>query len=221
MRDVRGEAARASEAPPVLWPTERQALEPAESAADGRALAAASTRSQPPAPSDLTSLFPVPCGRSGSRSASAPASISCGRQNGTPISASSAASLSSTGRALLGAIEDRGHRDHRVHDGDAREVLAWLPKGSIARASSSCFLIPGRRSAAKAKAPHPRDAVQRSPASWRQRASLGLRVTTSPMPARRFVPSREGGAFDGARAQRRLLGSGRRIGPRPVTSGRP
>jgi tRNA (guanine-N7-)-methyltransferase len=34
---------------------------------------------------------------------------------------------------LLGAIEDRGIRTVRVHDGDAREVLAWLPDGAIAR----------------------------------------------------------------------------------------
>jgi len=34
---------------------------------------------------------------------------------------------------LLGAIEDRGLKTIRVHDGDAREVLAWLPDGAIAR----------------------------------------------------------------------------------------
>jgi tRNA (guanine-N7-)-methyltransferase len=36
--------------------------------------------------------------------------------------------------SLLGAIEDRGLKTVRVHDGDAREVLAWLPDGGIARA---------------------------------------------------------------------------------------
>jgi tRNA (guanine-N7-)-methyltransferase len=36
--------------------------------------------------------------------------------------------------ALLGGIEDRGLRTVLVHDGDARDVLAWLPKASIARA---------------------------------------------------------------------------------------
>ena len=36
--------------------------------------------------------------------------------------------------ALLGAVDDRGLRTVLVHDGDAREVLAWLPEGSIARA---------------------------------------------------------------------------------------
>ena len=35
---------------------------------------------------------------------------------------------------LLGAIEDRGIETIRVHDGDARDVLAWLPAASIARA---------------------------------------------------------------------------------------
>jgi len=35
--------------------------------------------------------------------------------------------------ALLGAIEDRGLERVRVHDGDARDVVAWLPEGSIAR----------------------------------------------------------------------------------------
>ena len=35
---------------------------------------------------------------------------------------------------LLGAIEDRGLKTIRIHDGDAREVLQWLPTGSIARA---------------------------------------------------------------------------------------
>ena len=34
---------------------------------------------------------------------------------------------------LLGAIEDRGIETIRVHDGDAREVLAWLPNRSIGR----------------------------------------------------------------------------------------
>jgi len=36
--------------------------------------------------------------------------------------------------ALLGGIENRGLKTVRIHDGDAREVLAWLPPGSIARA---------------------------------------------------------------------------------------
>jgi tRNA (guanine-N7-)-methyltransferase len=36
--------------------------------------------------------------------------------------------------ALLGTIEDQGLQRVLVHDGDARDVLAWLPKGSIHRA---------------------------------------------------------------------------------------
>lgn len=35
--------------------------------------------------------------------------------------------------SLLGAVEDRGLATIRVHDGDAREVLAWLPDRSIGR----------------------------------------------------------------------------------------
>ncbi len=35
--------------------------------------------------------------------------------------------------SLLGAIEERGIRNIRLHDGDAREVLAWLPDCSIGR----------------------------------------------------------------------------------------
>lgn len=35
--------------------------------------------------------------------------------------------------SLLGAVEDRGLRNVLVHDGDARDILAWLPAGSIAR----------------------------------------------------------------------------------------
>jgi tRNA (guanine-N7-)-methyltransferase len=35
--------------------------------------------------------------------------------------------------SLLGALEERGIRNIRVHDGDAREVLAWLPDRSIGR----------------------------------------------------------------------------------------
>ena len=35
--------------------------------------------------------------------------------------------------SLLGAIEDRGIATIRVHDGDARDVLAWLPDGSVSR----------------------------------------------------------------------------------------
>ena len=33
--------------------------------------------------------------------------------------------------SLLGAIETRGLKTIRIHDGDAREVLSWLPNGSI------------------------------------------------------------------------------------------
>jgi tRNA (guanine-N7-)-methyltransferase len=35
--------------------------------------------------------------------------------------------------SLLGAIETQGLETIRLHDGDAREALAWLPSGSIAR----------------------------------------------------------------------------------------
>lgn len=35
--------------------------------------------------------------------------------------------------SLLGGIEDRGLNRVRVHDGDARDVLAWLPDASIGR----------------------------------------------------------------------------------------
>jgi tRNA (guanine-N7-)-methyltransferase len=35
--------------------------------------------------------------------------------------------------SLLGAIEDRHIETIRIHDGDVRDVLAWLPDGSIGR----------------------------------------------------------------------------------------
>lgn len=35
--------------------------------------------------------------------------------------------------SLLGAIEDRGIETIRVYDGDARDILTWLPNASIAR----------------------------------------------------------------------------------------
>jgi tRNA (guanine-N7-)-methyltransferase len=35
--------------------------------------------------------------------------------------------------SLLGAIQDRGLKTIHIHDGDAREVLAWLPDASIGR----------------------------------------------------------------------------------------
>ena len=35
--------------------------------------------------------------------------------------------------SLLGAVDDRGLKTIRVHDGDAREVLAWLPGRSVGR----------------------------------------------------------------------------------------
>jgi tRNA (guanine-N7-)-methyltransferase len=35
--------------------------------------------------------------------------------------------------SLLGAVETGGIANVRVHDGDARDVLAWLPEGSIGR----------------------------------------------------------------------------------------
>ncbi len=34
---------------------------------------------------------------------------------------------------MLGAIEDRGLDTIRLHDGDAREVLTWLPDGAVGR----------------------------------------------------------------------------------------
>lgn len=35
--------------------------------------------------------------------------------------------------SLLGAVDQRGLATIRIHDGDAREVLAWLPNGAISR----------------------------------------------------------------------------------------
>jgi tRNA (guanine-N7-)-methyltransferase len=35
--------------------------------------------------------------------------------------------------SLLGEVEERGLKTIRVHDGDAREVLSWLPDSSIGR----------------------------------------------------------------------------------------
>jgi tRNA (guanine-N7-)-methyltransferase len=35
--------------------------------------------------------------------------------------------------SLLGAVDQRGLAAVRLHDGDAREVLAWLPDGAISR----------------------------------------------------------------------------------------
>jgi tRNA (guanine-N7-)-methyltransferase len=35
--------------------------------------------------------------------------------------------------SLLGAVEQRAVANIRVHDGDARDVLAWLPEGAISR----------------------------------------------------------------------------------------
>lgn len=35
--------------------------------------------------------------------------------------------------SLLGAVEDRDIKTIRIHDGDAREVLAWLPVRSVGR----------------------------------------------------------------------------------------
>ena len=35
--------------------------------------------------------------------------------------------------SLLGAIETRGLKTVRIHSGDAREVLAWLPRGAVSR----------------------------------------------------------------------------------------
>jgi tRNA (guanine-N7-)-methyltransferase len=35
--------------------------------------------------------------------------------------------------SLLGGIEDRGFKTIRIHDSDAREVLAWLPDRALAR----------------------------------------------------------------------------------------
>ena len=35
--------------------------------------------------------------------------------------------------SLLGSVDSRGLKNIRVHDGDARDVLAWLPGGAIGR----------------------------------------------------------------------------------------
>jgi len=41
--------------------------------------------------------------------------------------------------SLLGGLEERGLHTVRIHDGDARDVLAWLPDASISRL---CVLFP-------------------------------------------------------------------------------
>ena len=48
--------------------------------------------------------------------------------------------------SLLGKIEAANLTTIRIHDGDARDVLAWLPQRFASAASSCCSQTPGRRS---------------------------------------------------------------------------
>jgi tRNA (guanine-N7-)-methyltransferase len=88
-----------------------------------------------PAPSDLTALFPVPV-----RTVWLEIGFGSGEhllwqaEHHPDIGFIGCEPFINGVATLLGGIEDRALETVRVHDGDARDVLAWLPQGSIARA---------------------------------------------------------------------------------------
>ena len=131
----------------VLWQAQEQALERAEGALDRRAPAAPPPRPDDKPPARLTSLFGTPVKE---------VWLEIGFGSGEHLlwQAERHPEIGFIGcepfingvATLLGEVEDRGLATIRVYDGDAREVLAWLPRGSIG-GFSFCFPIPGRRSA--------------------------------------------------------------------------
>jgi len=88
-----------------------------------------------PAPADLTTLFPVPV-----REVWLEIGFGSGEhllwqaERNPDIGFIGCEPFINGVAALLGGIEDRGLETIRIHDGDAREVLHWLPDASIARA---------------------------------------------------------------------------------------
>ncbi len=119
----------------VLWQAESQAVERAEGAADRRAVAASAPRPRRVRRLHaLTELFQVPVNE---------VWLEIGFGSGEHLlwQAETHEDVGFIGcepfingvGSLLGAIEDRGIETIRVHDGDAREVLAWLPNRSIGR----------------------------------------------------------------------------------------
>ena len=87
-----------------------------------------------PAPRPLQDLFPVPVGQvwleigfgSGEH-------LSWQAEHHRDVGLIGCEPFSNGVASLLGAVEQRGLANIRVHDGDAREVLAWLPDGGISR----------------------------------------------------------------------------------------
>ena len=89
---------------------------------------------KPPAPRNLRDLFPVPVGE---------AWLEIGFGSGEHLlwQAEHHEDVGLIGcepfingvASLLGAVEQRAVANIRIHDGDAREVLAWLPEGAISR----------------------------------------------------------------------------------------
>ena len=134
--------------PQILWPAQGAALERAEGPAARRAACrACAFPSAKPAPSPLdTACSRNPSPTFGSRSASAPASISPGRRSIIPISASSAASPSSMAwRACSGEIEARSSRPSASMTATRARCSPGCPR-LRSGASSCCSPTPGRRS---------------------------------------------------------------------------
>ena len=181
-----------------------------------------------PPPAALTELFQRPSTMSGSRSASAPASICSGRPRRIKMSALSAASLSSTASAtLLGAIEDRGIGTIRVHDGDAREVLGLasgpfdrpgLPAVSRSLAeeaaveAAAALRRHARRDRARAAVPAANSDLPPTTATMpRKRCASRSKAIFSPGPPRRATDWRERPAdWPETRYERKALSEGRK-----------
>ncbi len=136
MREVRGEAAGATQKPLRSYGRRKgKPLSPRKARLMEELLPRLRPDLNQPAPSDLTALFPVPV-----REVWLEIGFGSGEhllwqaERNPDIGFIGCEPFINGVAALLGGIEDRGLETIRVHDGDAREVLAWLPKSSIARA---------------------------------------------------------------------------------------
>jgi hypothetical protein len=116
--------------------------------------------------------------------------------------------------SLLGAVETSGIATIRLHNGDARDVLAWLPDGSIGP-------IPGPSAASKSGGSSRATPSANSPACSCRAASSGLPPIAATMrPWRSSSPARAAPS-SGMRKGRPIGGRAGPTGPKPAMSAKP
>jgi tRNA (guanine-N7-)-methyltransferase len=122
--------------------------------------------------------------------------------------------------SLLGAIETSRVKTIRVHDGDAREVLGWLPESGVSRLFI-LFPDPWPKKRHLKRRLISRRPSRTSLAYWRPAASLDLRATAAITQHMRLLPSAGAVTSLGSSNGHRTGACGPLIGLRPATSGRP